>query len=152
MGKGETISQGPEMVIIPAGSFLMGSPEGEEDRDSKEGPQHRVTIARPFALGRHAVTFDDYDAFSAATGRDKPADYNWGRGRRPVVYVSWDDAVAYCQWLSGQTGQGYRLDGRQPMAAGRLHAARAARRLLERLPEVPALRLPLLVHGLLRAR
>jgi formylglycine-generating enzyme required for sulfatase activity len=55
------------------------------------------------------VTFGDYDAFCGATGRDKPGDEGWGRGRRPVINVSWDDAVAYCVWLSKQTGPPYRL-------------------------------------------
>jgi len=101
---------GPELIVIPAGSFLMGSPEGEEGRLDEEGPQHRVTLARPFAIGRLAVTFDDYDAFCAATKRERPDDdEGWGRGRQPVINVSWNDAVAYCQWLSAQTGQGYRL-------------------------------------------
>jgi formylglycine-generating enzyme required for sulfatase activity len=86
----------------------MGAPEGEDGRSADEGPQHRVTIARPFALGRYAVTFEEYDAF-CATGRDEPADRGWGRGRRPVINVSWNDAVAYCAWLSEQTGQAYRL-------------------------------------------
>jgi formylglycine-generating enzyme required for sulfatase activity/uncharacterized protein (DUF433 family) len=102
------IDQGPEMVIIPAGRFLMGSPAGEAQRFDFEGPQHPVTISRPFAIGRYAVTFDDYDAFCAATGRDK-GDEGWGRGRRPVVDVTWDDALAYCQWLFAQTGRPYRL-------------------------------------------
>jgi formylglycine-generating enzyme required for sulfatase activity len=97
------------MVIIPAGSFLMGSPPDEKYRDSDEGPQHQVTISRRFALGRTAVTFDEYDQFCAQTGRDKPGDAGWGRGSRPVINVSWADATAYCEWLSGQTGQRYRL-------------------------------------------
>ena len=112
LGKGKTISQGPEMVVIPAGSFLMGSPEGEEGRTSDQGPQHRVSIARPFALGRHAVTFDDYHAYCAATGRtgeDRPPNDDWWCSRLPVVRVNWDDAMVYCQWLSVQTGQDYRL-------------------------------------------
>jgi len=112
---------GPELVVIPAGSFLMSSPEGEEGRDRCEGPQHRVTFARPFAIGRFAVTFDDYDAFCSATKREKPGDAGWGRGRQPVIHVDWDDAVAYCQWLSQQTGQGYRL----PSEAEWEHACRA---------------------------
>jgi formylglycine-generating enzyme required for sulfatase activity len=100
----------PEMVIIPAGSFLMGSPKGEKERNDNEGPQHQVTFSRPFAIGRYAVTFDEYDAFCAATGREKPKDEKaWGRGRRPVINVSPDDAVHYCWWLSAQTGQTYRL-------------------------------------------
>jgi formylglycine-generating enzyme required for sulfatase activity len=100
----------PEMVVIPAGSFLMGSPEDEEGRDSDEGPQHEVTFSRPFALGRYPVTFAEYDSFCDRTGRAKPDDHGaWGRGRRPVINVSWDDAEAYCKWLSEMTRQPYGL-------------------------------------------
>jgi formylglycine-generating enzyme required for sulfatase activity len=99
----------PEMVVIPAGSFLMGSPAGEAQQRDWEGPQHEVTISRPFALGRHAVTFEEYDHFCTATGREKPDDRGWGRGRRPVIHVSWDDASAYCAWLSETTEKNYRL-------------------------------------------
>ena len=101
--------EGPELVVIPAGPFLMGSPDSEEERRREEGPQHQVTISRPFALGRYAVTFDEYDAFCADSDREQPGDEGWGRGSRPVINVSWNDAVAYCAWLSGQTGQAYRL-------------------------------------------
>jgi formylglycine-generating enzyme required for sulfatase activity len=97
------------MVIIPAGSFVMGSPESEDERQDHEGPLHQVTLSRPFAIGRRAVTFDEYDAFCAAKGVRKPGDEGWGRGRRPVINASWDDAAAYCQWLAEQTGQPYRL-------------------------------------------
>ena len=100
----------PEMVVIPAGSFIMGSPESENWRTNNEGPQHQVTFSRPFAIGRYAVTFDEYDVFCATAGREKPKDEKGsGRGRRPVINVSWDDAVHYCWWLSAQTGQTYRL-------------------------------------------
>ncbi|TVR82715.1 MAG: hypothetical protein EA405_05845 [Rhodospirillales bacterium] len=99
----------PEMVVIPPGTFLMGSPENEQDRTSDEGPQHRVTIAKPFAIGRFAVTFAEYDHFCDATGHDKPKDEGWGRGRRPVINVSWEDAQAYVVWLSRKTGKPYRL-------------------------------------------
>ncbi len=69
-----------------------------------------MTIAKSFGLGRYAVTFTEFDAFCAATGRDKPIDSkNWGRGNRPVIMVIWEDAFAYCQWLSQQTGRGFRL-------------------------------------------
>jgi formylglycine-generating enzyme required for sulfatase activity len=97
----------PDMVEIPAGSFRMGDLSGRGLSD--ERPVREVIFARPFALGVYAVTFDEYDCFAKATGRDLPKDRGWGRGRRPVIYVSWDDAVAYCQWLSAQTGQIYRL-------------------------------------------
>lgn len=103
----------PEMVVIPAGLFLMGSPEGEvgqRQRRTEEGPQHLVLIAAPFAVGRFAVTFDDWDACVAAGGCSRrPSDYGWGRGRRPVVDVSWDDVRQYLGWLSATTGKGYRL-------------------------------------------
>jgi formylglycine-generating enzyme required for sulfatase activity len=86
-----------------------------------EKPQHRVTIGQPFAIGRYTVTFDEYDRFCLATLRDKPDDKDWGRGRRPVINVSWDDAVAYCAWLFQQTGCTYRL----PTEAEWEYAARA---------------------------
>jgi formylglycine-generating enzyme required for sulfatase activity len=88
---------------------VMGSPEGEEGRCEDEGPQHEVRIGYQFALGRHAVTFAEYDAFCEATGREKPKDEGWGRGRRPAINVSWESAAAYCRWLAGQTGKPYRL-------------------------------------------
>ncbi len=99
----------PEMVVIPAGSFTMGSPSDELRRYDDEGPQVVVRIAEPFALGRYPVTFEEYDAFVAATGRERPLDAGWGRGRRPVVNVSWHDAQAYVGWLNRQTGEGYWL-------------------------------------------
>ena len=100
--------EGPEMVRLPPGRFLMGAPPGGYGvGDDSERPQHEVRIARPFAIGRFPVTFEDYDRFVAATNRYPPHDL-WGRGRRPVN-VSWHDAVAYCVWLSAQTGRPYRL-------------------------------------------
>ena len=101
----------PEMVVIPAGSFLMGSPESEEGRYGDEGPQHRVTIRTPFAAGVYEVTFEEWDACAAAGGCDgyRPKDYGWGRGRRPVIDVIWEDAQAYVRWLSRKTEEEYRL-------------------------------------------
>ena len=96
--------EGPEMVILAAGKFLMGS-----RRSVREGPQHSVTISRPFALSIHEITFAEYDTFAKATGRQLPDDSDWGRGDQPVIYVSWEDATAYAHWLSEQTGQHYRL-------------------------------------------
>jgi len=101
--------QGPEMVWLPPGGFLMGSPDTDKMADADERPQHEVRIARPFAIGRFPVTFADYDRFCALDGRDQPGDQGWGRDRYPVINVSWEDAVAYCLWLSGQTGRTYRL-------------------------------------------
>ncbi len=101
----------PEMVVVPAGSFMMGSPSSEEGRDDDEGPQHRVTIPAPFAVGKYEVTFAEWDACVAAGGCNgyRPDDQGWGRGRRPVINVSWDDAKAYVRWLSRKTGERYRL-------------------------------------------
>jgi len=100
---------GPEMVVIPSGRFMMGSLEDEDGRFDDEGPCHAVTIARRFALARYPVTFEEYDGFCAATGREPPGDNDWGRGTRPVIAVSWDDAAAYCAWLSAATAARYRL-------------------------------------------
>jgi formylglycine-generating enzyme required for sulfatase activity len=99
----------PELGMIPVGEFMMGSPEGEEGRFEAEGPQHRVTIGQRFAIGRYPVTFDEYDRFCEAKRGKKPADEGWGRARRPVINVSWDDAQAYISWLSQETGRIYRL-------------------------------------------
>jgi hypothetical protein len=99
----------PEMVVLPAGQFLMGSPPDEEGRSDAEGSQHKVTIKYRFALGRYAVTFAEYDHFCKVTAREKPADAGWGRGKRPVINVSWLDAKAYVGWLARDTGQPYRL-------------------------------------------
>jgi formylglycine-generating enzyme required for sulfatase activity len=85
----------------------MGDIQGSGDAD--ERPVHSVRISRPFAMGRYEVTFDEYDVFARATGREQPADEGWGRGRRPVINISWEDARAYAQWLSEQTGKRYRL-------------------------------------------
>jgi len=102
-------SEGPEMVVIPAGSFIMGSPANEPERNENEGPQHFVTHSRPFAMGKYAVTFEEYDLFCLRTQRDPVSDAGWGRGRRPVIQVTWYEALAYSEWLSAQTGQTYRL-------------------------------------------
>jgi formylglycine-generating enzyme required for sulfatase activity/uncharacterized caspase-like protein len=101
----------PEMIVVPAGSFTMGSPPSEPERKDDEGPQRLVTIGKPFAVGRFAITFDEWDACVADRGCNgyKPADQGWGRGRRPVINVSWDDAMAYVAWLSRKTGKSYRL-------------------------------------------
>lgn len=112
-GSGESFrdcSECPEMVVVPAGSFMMGSPESEAGRDDDEGRQRRVTIGRPFAVGKFEVTFAEWEACVANGGcEQEPSDSGWGRGRRPVIIVSWNDAQAYLRWLSGETGQSYRL-------------------------------------------
>ena len=101
----------PEMVVVPSGSFMMGSPDNEEGRYDDEGPRHRVTIPAPFAVGRFEVTFSEWDACvsDGGCGDYRPEDRGWGRDLRPVIYVDWNDAQRYVSWLSQKTGHGYRL-------------------------------------------
>jgi formylglycine-generating enzyme required for sulfatase activity len=108
----------PDLVAIPGGRFQMGA--GVGDGFDYERPVHERTIA-PFELGRTEVTFDDYDLFAAATGRPRPADQGWGRGRLPVTNVSWEEASAYAAWLTAMTGRPWRL----PSEAEWEYAARA---------------------------
>ena len=98
----------PEMRLIPGGRFIMGSPFEEPHRYDDEGPQREVQIA-PFYCGVYALTFAEWDACAGSDIKHKPRDYQWGRDRQPVIDVSWQDAEAYLNWLSQQTGQHYRL-------------------------------------------
>ena len=101
----------PELVVVPAGSFMMGSPLSETGRYDDEGPVHRVRIAQPFAVGVYEVTFAEWDACvrDGGCGGHRADDEGWGRGRRPVIDVSWEDAQSYVRWLSRKTGEKYRL-------------------------------------------
>jgi formylglycine-generating enzyme required for sulfatase activity len=117
----------PEMVAVPAGAFTMGSPEGEKDRShSNEGPQHTVTISRPFAVGKLHVTRDQFAAFvrdtryaasmtCTTTLPSFSSDRSWRDpgfaqdGSHPVVCIRWDDAKAYVDWVATKTGKPYRL-------------------------------------------
>ncbi len=97
----------PEMVQIPGGTFRMGDLSGKGDADEK--PVHEVSI-RAFSVGKFEVTFAEWDACVSAGGCSKtPNDQGWGRGSRPVINVSWNDAQQYVKWLSGKTGKRYRL-------------------------------------------
>ena len=87
-----------EWVAIPAGTFMMGTPDSEADGTRNERPQHQVTLGG-FKMSKYEVTFAQYDAFCEATGRSKPSDNGWGRGNRPVINVSWYDATAFAQWM-----------------------------------------------------
>ena len=100
----------PEMIPDALGNFTMGSPNNEKDRNETEGPQHEVTIANPFAVSKFELTFDEWDA-CVTHGDCSPnvGDSGWGRGRRPLANVSWDDAKTYVAWLSRITGRKYRL-------------------------------------------
>ena len=94
----------PEMVFVKGGTFMMGSEDGEQD----EKPVHEVILS-DFYIGKYPVTFEEYDLFCEVTKRKKPEDQGWGRGRRPVINVNWDNADDYCDWLSEKTGKNYRL-------------------------------------------
>lgn len=101
----------PEMVVLPAGKVRLGSPRGEPGHDASEEPQVDVTFARPFAVSTTEITFDDYETCALEGGCPgaPPKDAGWGRGRRPVIYVSHAEAEAYAAWLGASTGHRYRL-------------------------------------------
>jgi formylglycine-generating enzyme required for sulfatase activity len=119
----------PPMVVVPAGSFTMGSPASEEGRHHQEGPQHDVKIAKPFAVGKFQVTVDEFNRFVMETGYYAGSScYSWNgaewektrglswrspgfsqTGSHPAACLSWNDATAYAAWLSKKTGEPYRL-------------------------------------------
>lgn len=119
----------PDMIVVPAGRFVMGSPAGEPERDPDESPRHPVTIETPFAISRFEITRGQYAAFVDSTGHATVSgcrvwvNHRWEEQRQrswrdpnflqtdehPVVCISWDDAQAYVTWLARETGQPYRL-------------------------------------------
>ena len=118
----------PEMVVVPAGGVMMGSPANEPGRNKDEGPRHLVTIANPFVVGKYEVTRTEFGRFARATGRQMNGCFNWDgkqlsldiagnwenpgfpqRANEPALCVSWEDAQAYVRWLSQQSGKTYRL-------------------------------------------
>ena len=140
----------PEMLVLPAGEFAMGSDLGDLELDDDDRAyedevvpgqgKRRMRIARRFALGKYPVTFEEYDVFADATGRERPGDENWGRARRPVVDVDWDDATAYVGWLNERLGNrllSAALRGGMGICVpgGDEHAALVGRRLGSRARE-----------------
>src|SRR5262249_36118418 len=104
----------PEMVVIPAGSFMMGSPASEAGRYDNEADdkdqQHRVVLMKPFAVSKFDVTFDQWAACVAYGDCDpRVGDSGWGRGQQPVINITWDDAQTFAKWLARMTGRPYRL-------------------------------------------
>jgi len=99
------------MVLVEGGTFTMGDTWGDGYYDEK--PTHEVTLTYDFYIGKYETIFDQYDAFCEATGRIKPDDEGWGSGTRPVIWVSWWEAIAYCNWLSVRCGLpvAYGLEG-----------------------------------------
>lgn len=96
----------PEMVVVPAGRFIMGA----DDQRETFGPAHDVAIPKPFAVAKTEVTFDQYEiCVQAGACAGEKSDHGWGRGLQPVINVSWGDTVAYAAWLSEITGYTYRL-------------------------------------------
>lgn len=111
---------GPQMVVVPAGRFELGDHSGTGNHN--ERPLTPITFAKPFAMGRFEVSFADWQHYAAATATAMPDNEGWGLSAlRPVIHVSWLQAVAYSQWLSTVTGHRYRL----PTEAEWEYAARA---------------------------
>jgi formylglycine-generating enzyme required for sulfatase activity len=112
----------PDLVLVPGGQFMMGSAIDEPGRRQSEGPLRAVNIGT-FLMSIHPVTFADWDACVAAGGCDgfRPDDEGWGRDKRPVINVRWQNALSYVAWISRKTGKTYRL----PSEAEWEYAARA---------------------------
>ncbi len=99
------------MTVLPPGELMLGSPDGEAGHDASEAPRVAVAFARPFAVARTEITFDEWETCALEGGcpSKPPKDAGWGRGKRPVIYVSHAEAEAYAAWLSSATGHRYRL-------------------------------------------
>ena len=95
----------PELIKINSGFFIMGDNTGF----SFEKPAHLVIIEKDFYISKYEITFEEYDYFCELTNKEKPSDNGWGRGNRPVINVSWNDAKSYTNWLSDLTGKKFRL-------------------------------------------
>jgi formylglycine-generating enzyme required for sulfatase activity len=107
----------PELVVVPSGDFVMGANDTPYEK-----PERTISIRKPFAIGRREVTFAEWDQCAdAGACKHRPDDHGWGRGDRPAINISWDDAKLFVAWLSQKTGQKYRL----PSEAEWEYAARA---------------------------
>ena len=102
-------SEGPELAVLPAGVFDMGSHPEEFGHRREEGPSHYQQIAQPFAIGIYPLTAEEFLAFERATAWRWRSDLITSEGRHPVINIRHGEAEAYCAWLSEQTGQHYRL-------------------------------------------
>ena len=100
------LGDGIIMVYIPPGKFTMGT--DEEEGQSDEKPAHEIHL-EGYWLGKYEVTFEQYDKYCDETQKEKPPDGNWGRGKMPVISVSWHDSLEYCKWLSTKTGFHFKL-------------------------------------------
>ena len=101
---------GPELVVLPPGKFLLGAHPLDPDAGFDEKPRREIQIGRAFAIGIVPITFEQWDACVEKGGsRYSPTDSTWGRGRRPVINVSWHDAEEYLGWLKRETGLEFRL-------------------------------------------
>jgi hypothetical protein len=114
----ECASGCPVMIVIPAGKFIMGSPENEPEREASEGPQHEVTVAKPFAVSKFEVTFEEWDACVAAAACPRVPDH-WERGDMPVINVSWRDAKQLCRLALAVDWQGVPASDRGRMGVRR---------------------------------
>lgn len=111
----------PEMVVIPAGHFEMGSPENEFGHRSEEAPKYYATIQKPFAIGRFTIMAEEFEWFREQTEWTLRPELIWAKGRHPVINIRKTDANLFAKWLTDQTGHRYRL----PTEAEWEYAARA---------------------------
>lgn len=123
---GDACERCPEMIVVPAGSFFMGGgahePGREDWQKETESPRTKISIARPFAVGRAAISFREWEAcVSEGECVTTPSDNGWGKGDLPVINLTWNDANVFAAWLSRKTGLPYRLLSE----AEREYAARA---------------------------
>jgi formylglycine-generating enzyme required for sulfatase activity len=105
----ECAAECPEMIVIPAGSFTMGASKNEPGQDFTQQPQHTVTFAKPFAVSKYEITFDDWDACTNYGDCPHISDAGYGRGSQPVIDLTWSEAQHYADWFSKMTGKTYRL-------------------------------------------